>query len=151
MSSLNEDEIWKFIDTFYNEFSLVDHQINSYEHFVNYSLKAIIEQFNPIEVYTDVDKSPVNKDIVRFYHSINVLKIYLTKPYHQENNGTIMSMYPSDARLRNLTYESKLYVDMEHTIKGIDKNNDIISNKVFTSKKITIGKLPIMLKTNFCP
>ena len=150
MSSLNEDEIWKFIDTFYNEFSLVDHQINSYEHFVNYSLKAIIEQFNPIEVYTDVDKSPVNKDIVRFYHSINVLKIYLTKPYHQENNGTIMSMYPSDARLRNLTYESKLYVDMEHTIKGIDKNNDIISNKVFTSKKITIGKLPIMLKTNFC-
>ena len=63
MSSLNEDEIWKFIDTFYNEFSLVDHQINSYEHFVNHSLKAIIEQFNPIEIYTDIDKSPINKDI----------------------------------------------------------------------------------------
>ena len=44
-------------------------------------------------------------------------------------------MFPSDARLRNLTYESKIFVDMEHTIKGIDKDDNIITNKVFKVKK----------------
>ena len=39
---------------------------------------------------------------------------------------------------------------MEHTIKGIDKDDNIITNKVFTSKKITVGKIPIMTQSSFC-
>jgi DNA-directed RNA polymerase II subunit RPB2 len=150
MSKLTEDEIWKLIDGFFNEYSLVSHQIDSYEHFINHSINDIIDQYNTINVYTDVDKSASNKDVVRYYHSIKVVNQYITKPYHQENNGTIIPMFPSDARLRILTYESKIFVDMEHTIKGIDKDENIITNKVFNSKKITIGKIPIMVQSTFC-
>ena len=95
MSKLNEDEIWKLIEVLMN--TLVSHQVDSYEHFINHSINDIIIN-NTIDVYTDVDKSVSNKDVVRFYHSKSCKSIY--KPYHQENNGTIIPMFPSDARLR---------------------------------------------------
>jgi DNA-directed RNA polymerase II subunit RPB2 len=152
MSNLSEEDIWNVINSWFKEYSLISHHFESFKYFIDNSLDDIVKQYNKVEVYTEVEKNTFleNKNVVKFQHKINFTKIYLTKPYHQENNGTIVSMYPADARLRNLTYESKIYIDLEHNIYGLDKNDLIILNKKFISEKITIGKIPIMVQSSYC-
>ena len=45
-------------------------------------------------------------------YEINFGKIYLSRPTMTEADGSTHPMFPQEARLRNLTYSSPLYVDM---------------------------------------
>ncbi|KAJ1350334.1 DNA-dependent RNA polymerase II [Parelaphostrongylus tenuis] len=53
-------------------------------------------------------------------------------------------MMPSEARLRNLTYASPLYIDIT---KQIERDDEITERKY---EKVFIGKIPIMLRSSYC-
>lgn len=138
------------IDKLYEEPSrLVEHQLNSYNYFIDYKIDSIIDDFNPNNVvkynYNVEEERYMNEYIVKFG------KISLGRPVIQEPNGQIKPMYPHDARLRNLTYSAALYCDVEQELRTYEKgsNNPIIKNL----PKITrhnIGSIPIMLHSKFC-
>lgn len=67
-------------------------------------------------------------------------QIYLSKPTHWEKDGTPSAMMPNEARLRNLTYSSPLYVDITKTVFDAEEERTTKHEKVF------IGKIPIMLR-----
>lgn len=53
-------------------------------------------------------------------------------------------MMPNEARLRNLTYSSPLYVDIVKTVTRPDQQpEETRYNKIF------VGKIPIMLRWTF--
>ena len=78
-----------------------------------------------------------------------------------ESDGSTARMIPQEARMRNLTYSSPLYVDMKKRVltydaddPNIDPNTDLEMIPDETSgeeqTKVFIGKVPIMLRSSFC-
>ena len=129
---------------------LVRHQIESYNHFVNYQIQRTIQMFNPVTIHSDNDYVPEkNQYFLEIMISFSNFKLY--PPQIHENNGATKMMLPQEARIRNFTYASTMNVDLN--IQYIIRNTENMENPKIIEKilpKINIGKLPIMLKSSIC-
>ena len=129
---------------------LVRHQIESYNHFINYQIQKTIDMFNPVTIHSEHDYLPEHDAhlldvIVRFEN----FKLY--PPQIHENNGATKMMLPQEARTRNFTYASTMTIDLR--IEYIVRNTDNMDNPKIIHKylpKINIGKMPIMVKSSIC-
>uniref|UniRef100_A0A6C0BAW2 DNA-directed RNA polymerase n=1 Tax=viral metagenome TaxID=1070528 RepID=A0A6C0BAW2_9ZZZZ len=77
--------------------------------------------------------------------------ISLRKPTIFENNGAILPMMPNDARLRNLTYASPLFVDVRVKttfINNTKQGERIIRERLFPN--VHLGKIPVMVGSKYC-
>ena len=129
---------------------LVRHQIESYNHFVNYQIQRTIQMFNPVTIHSENDYVPEKeKYLLEIFLSFTNFKLY--PPQIHENNGATKTMLPQEAKLRNFTYASTMTVDVN--IKYVIRNSENMDNPRIIEKvlpKINIGKLPIMLKSSVC-
>jgi DNA-directed RNA polymerase II subunit RPB2 len=129
---------------------LVRHQIESYNHFVNYQIQRTIQMFNPVVIHSENDFVPeMNKYLLEIFISFTNFKLY--PPQIHENNGATKMMLPQEAKLRNFTYASNMTVDIN--IQYVVRNSETMDTPKIIEKtfpKINIGKLPIMLKSSIC-
>ena len=129
---------------------LVRHQIESYNHFVNFQILRTIQMFNPVNIRSENDYVAENGQyMLETFVSFENFRLY--PPQIHENNGATKLMLPQEARLRNFTYSSNMTVDLniQYVIRNTDKmDSPKIINKTLT--KINIGKMPIMLKSSIC-
>ena len=75
----------------------------------------------------------------------------LRKPTIFENNGAVLPMMPNDARMRNLTYASPLFVDVRVTTTFIDNTKGGVKEvreRLFPN--VHLGKIPVMVGSKFC-
>jgi DNA-directed RNA polymerase II subunit RPB2 len=129
---------------------LVRHQIESYNHMVNYQIQRTIQMFNPVEIRSDTDYvHEHNKYILEVFVYFENFKLY--PPQIHENNGATKHMLPQEAKLRNFTYASTMTVDLriQYKIRNME-NMDKINTIEKILPKINIGKMPIMLKSSIC-
>jgi DNA-directed RNA polymerase beta subunit/intein/homing endonuclease len=129
---------------------LVRHQIESYNHFVNYQIQRTIQMFNPVTIHSEND-FVAEKQQYFLEVSISFANFKLFPPQIHENNGATKTMLPQEAKLRNFTYASTMNVDIN--IKYIIRNTESMDTPKIIEKtlpKINIGKLPIMLKSSIC-
>lgn len=151
MSFLSGEECWSVIDLYFKEKGLVRQQLDSFDSFINHTLQEIIDENKNVilevkgeEVFGQ-DNEPDST-----FHILSFHQAYLSKPTFTESDGTTQPLFPNEARLRDLTYASSIFVDVTKTIikgKTIEKG-EIISSESY--KKTFIGKIPIMLKTSNC-
>ena len=129
---------------------LVRHQIESYNHFVNYQIQRTIQMFNPVTIHSDNDYvASEDKYLLEVFISFTNFKLY--PPQIHENNGATKMMLPQEAKLRNFTYASTMTLDIN--LKYVIRNNENMDVPKIIEKvlpKINIGKLPIMLKSSIC-
>jgi DNA-directed RNA polymerase II subunit RPB2 len=129
---------------------LVRHQIESYNHFVNFQIQRTIQMFNPVTIRSENDYvADKDKYFLEILISFDNFKLY--PPQIHENNGATKMMLPQEAKLRNFTYASTMTVDIK--IQYIVRNTENMENPKIIEKtlpKINIGKLPIMLKSSVC-
>ena len=129
---------------------LVRHQIESYNHFINFQILRTIQMFNPVNIRSENDFVPENGQyFLETFVSFENFRLY--PPQIHENNGATKLMLPQEARLRNFTYSSNMTVDLniQYVIRNTDKMDaPKIINK--TLPKINIGKMPIMMKSSIC-
>ena len=129
---------------------LVRHQIESYNHFINFQILKTIQMFNPVIIRSENDYVEENgKYFLEIFVSFENFKLY--PPQIHENNGATKLMLPHEAKLRNFTYASNMTIDLniQYIIRNTDKmDSPKIINK--TLQKINIGKMPIMLKSSIC-
>jgi DNA-directed RNA polymerase II subunit RPB2 len=129
---------------------LVRHQIESYNHFVNYQIQRTIQMFNPITIHSENDYvADKQQYFLEVFISVDNFKLY--PPQIHENNGATKVMLPQEAKLRNFTYASTMTVDLN--IKYVVRNTENMDSPKTIEKvlpKINIGKLPIMLKSSIC-
>lgn len=118
---------WGLVDTFFDEYKLVDHHIKSYNDFVDHRIQDIIDITEPIV-------------LEQGEYCIQTGKVEIKKPYIKEADGSKSKVFPTEARLRNLTYSAHMYMDMALT-KGEEEPQ---------LEKVYIGELPVMLKSNIC-
>ena len=75
----------------------------------------------------------------------------LRKPTIFENNGAVLPMMPNDARMRNLTYASPLFVDVRVKTTFINHTDgDKRETQVRIFPNVHLGKIPVMIGSKFC-
>ena len=106
--------------------------------------------FNPLVIRSPHDYIKEHQKY-RLQIIITFENMALYRPEIHENNGATKLMFPSDARLRNFTYNSNMTLDLNITYvirKGEKLENEEI--KQVKLSKIQFGKIPIMLKSSIC-
>ena len=138
----------KCIDTlltkyFERENILVNHQIESYNDFIDNILPTIISQSFPL-IINFKDKGLNIHDLTIYVTSMDI-----ENPYYTENNGCTKTMTPNIARLRNYTYSLSVLINLEIKISIYQDDNIIIlPNKQIHG--IVLGKIPIIVRSKYC-
>jgi len=120
------------IKKYFEQHSLVESNINSFNTFVEKGLQSIIEELGEI-IPTIIP--PNVKDF-----KIKFDKLWVKKPQVTEADGSKRDIYPIEARLRKITYSAPIYLEVSVYIDGIQRENFVAN----------IGKLPIMVKSKYC-
>jgi len=145
-----ETKTWKIIDRFFRDKTVfVRHHLDSFNYFLNTEVQNIVrEKEYQITVSADWDDE---KKMYCKQYQVFFDNIYISKPVIYETNGNKMQMYPNDARLRNLTYDANFMIDIKHRMIEVDRKSGEKTIKDYpTLKKFDCGKIPIMLRSDFC-
>jgi DNA-directed RNA polymerase II subunit RPB2 len=146
-------EAFKIIESYFSgqhSSRLVRHQLESYNHFVNYDMKRTIEMFNPVMIRSEKDYiAKKEAHTLEIKIQFENLKIYPPQIY--ENNGATKTMLPMEAKVRNFTYASNMTIDarIEYIVRDTE-NMDQPRSIHKLIPKISIGKMPIMVKSSIC-
>ena len=117
---------------FFEENSLIQADLNSFNDFVEKELNNILEENREIE------PTIIPPNVEDF--KIRLDSISVTKPEITEADGSKRNIMPIEARLRKISYAAPIYMEVSAHINGIQREDF----------KLQIGNLPIMLKSNFC-
>ncbi|KAG2400349.1 DNA-directed RNA polymerase IV and V subunit 2 [Vigna angularis] len=153
----------KFSMLFFEEYGLISHQINSYNHYVNVGLQRTFDGFGDLVVTPGFDPSKKGDNEHYRYASIKFGKVKLDKPmvWGGELNNQELKMLPRHARLQRMTYASKMKILVKVQVyvpKKIrsDKfktgKEEFLDKEILTEdeSEIIIGKLPVMVKSDLC-
>lgn len=120
------------IKKYFEDNSFVESNINSFNNFIIKDIHKIVADMG--EIVPTIIPPDVNEFKIKFD------KITIEKPQIVEADGSKRDVYPSEARLRSLTYSAPIYLDISTHIDGVQRE----------SFRTQIGKLPIMLKSKYC-
>ncbi|MEA1993589.1 MAG: DNA-directed RNA polymerase subunit B [Euryarchaeota archaeon] len=118
---------WPVISSFFDEEGFVRQNLDSYNDLINRGLQEIVDEVGDIE--TDIED----------FH-VEFGKIRMDKPKTKEADGSRRIMYPSEARLRDLSYAAPLFLEM-YPVLNEEKSGPV---------EVRIGELPIMIKSRIC-
>ena len=138
----------KCVDTlltkyFERENILVNHQIESFNDFIDTILPTIISQSFPLTIKFH-DKTLNIHELTMYVTSMDT-----ENPYYTENNGCTKTMTPHIARLRNYTYSLSVLIDLEIKI-SIYQDDDIVILPNKQIKGVVLGKIPIIVRSKYC-
>ncbi|KAI5836539.1 DNA-dependent RNA polymerase II second largest subunit [Schizophyllum commune Tattone D] len=157
-NSITQEDCWTVISSFFDEKGLVRQQLDSFDEFIQNTMQELVDE-NP-ELILDQAEQHTGRDFdqsKRF--EIQFGQIYLSRPTITEADGSVVPVFPQEARLRNLTYAAPLYIEMRqktlHATDELDEAGEPIWRTVKEDEgnaiqKVHIGKVPIMLRSAFC-
>jgi DNA-directed RNA polymerase subunit B len=120
------------IQKYFQENSIIASDIESFNNFVDIELQKIVSENKEIEPTI----IPPNVDT----YKIKFDKIWITKPEITEADGSKRDIFPSEARLRKITYAAPMFVEVSAHVNGQKRE----------SVKVQISNLPVMLKSKYC-
>jgi DNA-directed RNA polymerase II subunit RPB2 len=153
---------WDIIDTFFRdtEYYKSQHHIDSFNEFIysnDNGIKQIITRENPFIIFKGETKqrSDFQYEIQIFYGETLLdsgdidtsieENVFVSSPAIYDDS--LQAMFPNDARLKNLTYQSSIFCNIG--IKYILHNEeDRIVVRNF--KKVNIGSIPVMVHSKLC-
>src|SRR3989338_3589005 len=120
------------IESYFKNHSFVGSDIESFNALVEQEMNEILlenKEIEPTIIPQNIDSFKIRFD-----------KIWVTKPEITEADGSKRSIFPTEARLRKITYSAPIFVEVSAHI------NDVQRESLTTQ----IGNLPIMLKSANC-
>ncbi|CAN3475348.1 DNA-directed RNA polymerase II subunit Rpb2p [Diutina catenulata] len=156
--SITPEDCWTVISSFFQEKGLVSQQLDSFDEFIESTIQELVWEDSRL-ILDQPAQHTSDDDYENRRFEINFGKIYISKPTQTEGDGTTHPLFPQEARLRNLTYSSPLYVDMAKKVfKSDDRQRrgdnelDWVEEKMEDEPqtKVYLGKVPIMLRSKFC-
>ena len=143
------DYTWSVLDSYFksDKYFLTKHHLASYNDFIGNKMSSIISALNPI---INIKITPeVSHEILVYVGDLDGHKIYINKPTIVEN-GEQRLLYPNEARLRDMTYQSEIFADILVKYNTKDLNTGEISTTSHLFERVKIGAIPIMLHSNIC-
>ncbi|MCM2325152.1 MAG: DNA-directed RNA polymerase subunit B'' [Candidatus Woesearchaeota archaeon] len=120
------------IKKYFNEVSLVQSDIESFNSFIEGELQRVVDENGTI--LPTIIPHTIDEFKIKFG------KITIGKPEITEADGSKRPIYPIEARLRKISYSAPLYIEVSAHVDGIQRES-------FTAQ---VGSFPIMLKSSFC-
>ena len=124
------EEYKSLLRSFKKSVGFVDHQIKSFDEFIDTRVQKIIDEIGEIELETP--------ELAEF--CIKLSKVRIPKPLVKEADGATRPITPTESRIRDLTYSSPIFVEMIPVINGVEQE----------AQEVKLGDLPIMLKSKLC-
>jgi len=125
------DKYWPVIEAFFDQYGLVGQHLDSFNRFIREELQQVVDSVGKL--------TPKIEGYV-----VELGDIHVEEPSIREADGSEHKLYPNEARIRNLTYASKLHLDMTPVRK-----EGSVSTRLETMR-IYIGDLPVMLRSEKC-
>lgn len=120
------------IKKYFEEHSFIEQNIESFNRFADSEMQHTVDEIG------EIIPTILPPDVQEFKIKFN--KIWIEKPQITEADGSKRSIYPIEARLRNLTYAAPIFIEVMVYVDGIQRES-------FTAQ---IGRLPIMVRSKYC-
>ncbi|KAK9463712.1 DNA-directed RNA polymerase II subunit RPB2 [Lipomyces oligophaga] len=158
-SQITSEDCWTVISAFFNDKGLVSQQLESFDVFINHTIQELVVEEPTLTLDQPAQHTGPNDDINRRYE-ITFGSVFISPPTMTEADGSTHAMFPQEARLRNLTYSSPLYVSMSKRAL-VSRDGDLMpgqevvweedeSETQETNSTVFIGKVPMMLRSQYC-
>lgn len=135
------------INVYFNshKYPLVSHQLDSFREFLRTHIPNIIKSSNPI---TMIKIGELRVDVNIGYNG----NIHIDRPVLSVGKDAHdVLLTPNEARMRNLTYQTNIYADVEILFyEGDDVEPVIFDGNENIFKDVYIGSVPIMLHSDAC-
>ncbi|MDD5182347.1 MAG: DNA-directed RNA polymerase subunit B'' [Candidatus Nanoarchaeia archaeon] len=126
-------EISKFLlKKYFEEKSFTEHNIKSFNKFLRIGMQKVVDEVG--DVVPDI--LPIGIRDLR----IKLGKIWVEKPIIKEADGSRRAIMPMESRLRSLTYEAPIMLEMSIVQSGEEKDRQTVQ----------IGSIPVMLRSENC-
>jgi DNA-directed RNA polymerase II subunit RPB2 len=149
----------KLLDTYFRTVSypFTKHHIDSYDQFMSKDLINIIRSKNPILILKDLIPNTKNEYTYKveiFVGGKDGSAITIGSPTIILKNSTdVRLLFPNEARLRNLTYASSIYADIDIRVTYTSAEESTLQSTVYelpTIQQFELFKMPIMLHSKYC-
>ncbi len=116
------------MELYFKEHGLVTQHLDSYNLFVEKGIQRIV---NEVGI--------VNTNVEGFQLKFGDVRI--ERPMVVEADGSRRKIMPMEARIRNLTYASPIFMEIIPVFNGVERR---------TYSEVFIGELPVMVKSKLC-
>src|SRR3990172_8609926 len=123
-------QIWDLIKHFLEEKGLVRQHVDSYNEFIETGLQEIVDETGEIPI--EIEDYPLK---------IKLGRIEIGTPRVTEVDGSERQIFPTEARIRSLTYAAPLHLEMTPVIGEREGQTEIVY----------IGDFQVMLGSKICP
>ena len=178
---ITAEDCWTVISSFFETKGLVSQQLDSFDEFVSTTMQELVEENSLLTLDQNAPQTEDESDPIALRrYEIKFGTVLLSRPAMTEGDGSTSAMLPQEARLRNLTYSSPLYLEMTKKVSVarerpvLDSNEDEAASVDGDNQKqsgggtylhwenedaaeedhepikVFVGKLPIMLKSKYC-
>ncbi|KAF2090959.1 DNA-directed RNA polymerase II polypeptide [Saccharata proteae CBS 121410] len=165
---ITAEDCWSVIDAFFDQKGLVSQQVESYNEFVKTTMPAMVQDLSNITMDHTPPVGEYDPDpVVKRRYEVNFGKVTMGRPTLTSGEGDTNVLYPHEARLRNLTYNSTMISRMSQHVKCAHERaigdpstpgpfpEGVPTELVWTTeqehfKDVFFGRLPTMLKSCIC-
>ena len=112
---ITQEDCWHIISSFFDQKGLVRQQLDSFDEFVQNTMQELVDE-NADLILDQADQHTGHEADVTRRYEIKFGQIYLSRPTVTETDGSVVPIFPQEARLRNLTYSAPLYVEMKKRV-----------------------------------
>ena len=130
---LSENYRFEVLKNYFEDKGIVRHQLDTFNDFLSNGIQRVVKESDI--VVEDKDKK----------YSVSFGDIYIPNPSLIEENRSVRYIYPEEARRRDLTYDSPVFVDLIEKIETVGQEPEINYHR-----RIMFARIPIMLKSDKC-
>uniref|UniRef100_A0A6C0H2Z3 DNA-directed RNA polymerase n=1 Tax=viral metagenome TaxID=1070528 RepID=A0A6C0H2Z3_9ZZZZ len=138
---MSEEHTWNILADHFKRKGFVHHQTESYDQFINVGIHKIITEEPEISITTKGGKGTGSYN----HYKVSFSNVYVPKPTVTEDTRVLHSFFPSEARQRDLTYDSPIYATVTETLEVEGKEPEITEHT-----RVVLGRIPIMLRSSKC-
>ena len=128
------DEVWYVINSYFEKYGFVRHQIESFNNFLQHVLPHIIQESGEIRVKSGEEE-----------HVVSLCNMGIIRPTTTDVDGIERDLMPHLARLRGLSYSASITVDVVHDIR---RDDAVVERRLF--REVSLCRLPVMLGSIAC-
>lgn len=142
---LSENHRWNILGDHFKTKGFVHHQTESFDQFINVEMPRIISEEPPLLIKRQTEGKNINIMEYESY-SIDFSDVYVPKPTVTEEDRVLRGFLPGEARQRDLSYDSPVYVTVTTTLNQGGGEPPVVEKHM----RVVIGRIPIMLRSSHC-
>ena len=123
---ITPEDCWTVVSSFFDTKGLVSQQLDSFDEFVETQMQELVAEHSLLTLDQNLAQNEDDPDapVLRRYE-MKFGTVFLSKPAMTESDGSNVPILPQEARNRNLTYSSPLFIDMTIT-KSVARERQVM-------------------------